>query len=371
MVIRNHCTTARRAILLCCWTCLIAVETCCAAAAEQSEVAKAAPTLGYSEFEQADHGTTTVFYPSSSQGQIKHIGPFELSLAKDGAITQGNGHLIVISHGSGGSPWVHTDLARILVQHGFTVVLPQHYKDNYRDQSDPGPASWRLRPLEVSKSIDLVASAPRFSSHLSFDSVGVFGGSAGGHTALSLAGGKWSAEGFRVHCQKHINEDFNSCVGFVTELHNNWFDQIKIWTALKVIDYRFSDPTLLEYSDPRIHAAIAMVPFAADFVPDSLSSPRIPLGLVIAEQDHNQIPTFHVKRILAACLPRCEIVMDLSNASHGAMLSPMPQWEAGSLEDKLLGDPPNFDRTGTIPELNQRIAVFFENHLLNRSATGQ
>lgn len=84
----------------------------------------------------------------------------------------GNAHLIVISHGSGGWPWVHADLARELVRRGFTVALPQHHADNCRYRSDPGPASWRLRPGEVSAAIDLVAGHPPLAAHLQFVSVG-------------------------------------------------------------------------------------------------------------------------------------------------------------------------------------------------------
>ena len=366
---RSYRVAARVAVLLgyCCG--MLVAPLCYADGAHQLSVASPVPTLGYAQIPQGDHGTLTIFYPSTSPEKIRNIGSLELSLADSGLVAPGNGHLIVISHGSGGSPWVHADLARVLIQHGFTVALPEHYQDNYLDHANPGPVSWRLRPKEVSNSIDLIAAAPRFAAHLNFSTVGIFGGSAGGHTALSFAGGRWSDEGFRAHCEQYIEQDFYSCAGFITQLHDSWVDQIKIWIARRVINYRFTNTALFDYSDPRIHAAIAMVPFAADFVPESLSSPRIPLGLVIAEQDHNQIPKFHVKKILAACSPRCEVVMDLGNASHGAMLSPMPRWEPGSLNELMLGDPLNFNRAAAIPELNNRITLFFEKHLLNQPAS--
>ena len=79
------------------------------------------------------------------------------------APVRGNGRLVVISHGSGGSPWVHADLARSLVDAGFVVAMPQHRGDNYRDDRDPGPDSWTLRPQEVSRAIDAVAHDPRFA----------------------------------------------------------------------------------------------------------------------------------------------------------------------------------------------------------------
>ena len=137
-------------------------------------------------------GVMTVYYPSSSEAQKVTRGPFTLQLAMQGSPVRGNGRLVVISHGSGGSPWVHADLARTLVEDGFVVAMPEHLRDNYRDQSAAGPESWQRRPLEVSRAIDAVGRDARFGPLLALDKVGMYGMSAGGHTALSLAGGRWS-----------------------------------------------------------------------------------------------------------------------------------------------------------------------------------
>ncbi|OWW18327.1 alpha/beta hydrolase family protein [Noviherbaspirillum denitrificans] len=323
-----------------------------------------APGTGFMQLPQADGGSVTVFYPSSDAESVVSQGPFRLSLASQGTPVKGNGRLIIISHGSGGSPWVHADLAHALVQRGFTVALPQHHGDNYLDASEPGPVSWRKRPREVSMAIDIVSGYLPLASNVSLDAVGVFGGSAGGHTALSLAGGKWSGQRFREHCDKYIAQDFSSCVGFFTLLDGSWLDGVKMWFARKVIDFRFADDTVYQHDDARIKAAIAMVPYAADFFPESLASPTIPLGLVIADQDVNQVPKFHVEAILEACAPRCEVVMRMPDAGHGAMLSPLPPLAPGSIGSRLLGDPPAFSRSQAIPELNRRVADFFVRHLL-------
>src|SRR5438309_130883 len=105
-----------------------------------------AVNMGFTRLSQEDGGTTTIFYPTGAEEAPVSQGPFRLSWANEGAPLEGNGRLIVISHGSGGSPWVHTDLARSLVRHGFVVAIPQHFADNYLDGSEPGPASWKRRP---------------------------------------------------------------------------------------------------------------------------------------------------------------------------------------------------------------------------------
>ena len=57
-------------------------------------------------------GPVTVFYPSSSAATRLTRGPFTLDMAWNGNAIRGNGRLIVLSHGSGGSPWPQSDLAR-------------------------------------------------------------------------------------------------------------------------------------------------------------------------------------------------------------------------------------------------------------------
>ena len=314
-------------------------------------------------------GPVTVFYPSSSADELVQRGPFQLQLAWQGTATPGNGRLIVITHGSGGNPWVHTDLARALVAAGFVVALPEHAGDNSKDPSTPGPESWERRPREVSHAIDTVAQDTRLAPLLALDKVGVFGGSAGGHTALTLAGGAWSPARFRDHCEAHIADDFSSCVGFITRLHGNILDGLKKWFALAVIRHRFGDDTAYTHQDPRIQAAVASVPFAADFDMATLAHPRIALGLVTAGMDVNQVPRFHSDAVLAACQDRCTHVAHLPDASHGAMLSPMPPLHLLSdVQTALLGDPPGFDRK-VLPEVDARIVAFFAQHLLPVAAT--
>jgi predicted dienelactone hydrolase len=308
-------------------------------------------------------GPVTVYYPSRAEDQAVRKGPFTLKLAPDGEPQRGNGRLIVISHGSGGNAWVHSDLARTLVHAGFVVAMPQHHADNAQDPSRPGPDSWKLRPSEVSRAIDAVAAESRFAALLSLDEVGMYGMSAGGHTALSLAGGRWSSAQLKRHCEAHIADDFQTCVGLATKLRGDILDGLKKTVALGVIRQRFDDETWHKHADPRIRAVVAGVPFAADFDAASLAVPRVALGLVVARQDKWLTPRFHSDRIVAAC-SGCEILADLPTAGHGALLSPPPPLDRlGELAAELLGDPPGFDRS-VMPDVDRRIAAFFTRHLL-------
>ena len=306
-------------------------------------------------------GAVTVYYPSTGEAKPIKRGPFTFEMAVDGAPARGNGRLIVISHGSGGSPWVHANLAKVLVAAGFAVAIPAHRGDNYKDPGTPGPESWKQRPLEVSHAIDLAGQDARFRPLLALDRVGMYGMSAGGHTALSLAGGRWSPAGFTRHCESDIREDFQACVGLATELRGNFLDGAKTTLALWVIRSRFNDATWQTHTDPRIAAIVAAVPYAADFDMASLAAPRVPLALVTARHDKWLVPRFHGDAVLAACASG-ERLADFATGGHGALLSPLPPGLTGTIGD-LLNDPPGFDRAET-SAVDRKVTAFFRRHLL-------
>ncbi len=306
-------------------------------------------------------GPVTVFYPSSAASQPLKRGPFAMQLVETGPPVRGNGRLVILSHGSGGNPWVHSNLAIALVEAGFVAAMPEHRGDNYKDRDKPGPESWQRRPLEVSRAIDAVARDARFAPLFATDRVGVYGMSAGGHTALLFAGGRWSPMTFRQHCERHINDDFPACAGLATELKGDWWDAVKKRSVLWVLWWRFNDPAWQTHSDPRVKAIVAAVPYAADFDMDSLAAPRVPLGIVNAGRDIWLQPRLHAEAVLKAC-KSCTLVADLPTAGHGALLSPLPPGLTGTV-GALLNDPPGFDRN-LLPDVDRKIVEFFRKHLL-------
>lgn len=304
-------------------------------------------------------GPVTVFYPSqASPGSVRR-GVFQLEAAIDATPTGNSSRLIVISHGSPGSPWVHIDLARALVDAGFTVALPEHHADNYKDAGDPGPPAWRRRPVEVSRSIDRLAQEPLFAANLDFTRVGMFGMSAGGHTALTLAGGRWSPSRLREHCRLNIAEDFHACAGPSVALTGGVLDGAKKLIVGAVNDRKLDDSSWYEHMDSRIVAVAAGVPFAADFDPESLRQPKVALGLISARQDRWLTPRFHSDAIVAACRS-CEQLLSLESGGHGALLGPLPP--KGSLSE-LIQDPPGFDRDTQVPRVNFAVTTFFQRTL--------
>lgn len=315
---------------------------------------------------EADQGPVTVFYPSTDQATVLRRGPFTLNVAWQGAPMPGNQRLVVISHGSGGSPWPQSDLAAALVQAGFVVAMPEHHGDNARDHRRVGPPSWKIRPLEVSETIDRLGSDPRFAGLFDARQVGVYGMSAGGLTALTLAGARWSPARFARHCDEHGEEDAVDCTGGM--VHRNGWDGLKLALSRWYVDLRYGrDEDWQSHTDPRITAVVAAVPMAAPIDLESIRHPALAqppaLGLIEARRDEWLVPRFHIDPVREACGARCELLADLPDGGHSAVLSPWSD-DIAMREDRFLVDPPGFQRETEVPAVYARIVDFFQRHLL-------
>ena len=307
-------------------------------------------------------GPVTVFYPTAAPATSLKRGPFTVEAAQDATPLRGNGRLIVMSHGSGGAPWTQTDLAQTLVDAGLTVAMPEHAGDNWHDMSDVGPVTWKHRPQEVSQAIDAMAADARFAPLLELQRVGVYGMSAGGLTALTLAGARWSPARLAQHCDAHLAEDFPTCVGLSTELDGGLLDSAKLAVARRVIHSKLAGDTAPRgWNEPRIRVVVAAVPMAAPIDMASLAQPGIPVGLVRAGRDAWLAPRWHIDAVRDACA-RCTLLADMPDGGHGSILSPQPTGLPARAA-RLLNDPPGFDRAA-VPLANAAITRFFVQNLL-------
>ncbi|MDO5288006.1 MAG: dienelactone hydrolase [Pseudomonadota bacterium] len=322
---------------------------------------RSASAVGYTRLRvPALAGPLTVFYPSADAAQAMPIGPYTLRVAPQGQPAAGNGRLIVISHGSGGSAVTYAELATTLVAAGFVVAVPEHEGDNWRDDRDSGPVSWQRRPHEISRAIDTVLRDARWAARLQAQAVGVYGMSAGGHTALTLAGGRWSPARGQAHCQAHLAQDFYGCVGLRAELTGGPQDAATLAAVREQLRAARPDPTEHTYTGPRVRAIVAEVPLAANFDPASLAQPVAPLGLIRASADRWLPPRFHVDAVRAAC-PACTLIADLPHAGHGALLAPAPQ-HLPPLAQRLLAGPAPLPAP-LAQSTRQATAAFFLRHL--------
>jgi predicted dienelactone hydrolase len=113
-----------------------------------------------------------------------------------------NGKLVVVSHGLWDDPVNFEGWAVHLASHGYSVLLPRHPGSDQAQQRamlsgkvpPPSPEDLRLRPLDVSASIDAVAAGGiALPSPVRTDRVVAMGQSWGATTVLQLAGARPSA----------------------------------------------------------------------------------------------------------------------------------------------------------------------------------
>jgi len=325
---------------------------------------------------QAGSAPVTLVYPTPAQAQPTAFGPITLDVALGAEPSPGRHRLVLMSHGTGGSPAPDHALAATLVRAGFVVAQLLHEGDNYQDQRLAGPASFRLRPQEVVRVIDALAADPHWSQRLDLSRVGVHGMSAGGVTALSLAGGQWRTLNLVRHCHAHLQDDEGFCFnGALTpeeqaqrkarfDSARFWPEfvlpaELKTWHGGRTPTQGQPDPR----PDPRIASVTAAVPVSAIFGAESLARIRVPVGIVSAQNDEVLVPRLHSDHVLRHC-KTCTHLADLPGG-HFDVLWPWPEGLAREVAAKQVrgGLPtPGFD-----PALREaahaRIAEFHQQHL--------
>ena len=315
----------------------------------------------------------TLVYPTAEPVQHVMQGSFEIVVAMDAKPTTGLHRLIVMSHGTGGSALSDHTMAETLARAGFVVAQPQHTGDNYADMSKAGPDSWVTRPREISAVIDALAASPTWNPLLQLDKVGVHGMSAGGGTALVMAGARWRVLDLVRHCAEHADEDLGFCFNGAASPTARAERKAAFERASKAPE-AFLPASVTELhggrtgSDPRpdarVAAVSAAVPVGAIFTPESLAAIRIPVAIVGAQRDQNLLPAFHSQRVLKAC-SACVALDDIPGAGHFDLLAPWPADVAqrvGPTQARGGFPEPGFD-----PALRQaafdKIAAFFDRTL--------
>lgn len=322
----------------------------------------------------------TVVYPTAAAAQPFTQGAFTILVAHNAvplAATTGKRSLIVLSHGTAGSPLPDHTLAATLARAGFVVAQPQHRGDNWKDFSRAGPESWKTRPHDVEDAIDAVAQDPALAPLVNTQRVGVHGMSAGGVTGLALAGAQWRMLNVVQHCALHLDEDIGFCLNGLAQhpaqqiLRKSQYSLARMLTEANVP----STFTTLQGGlgpeaspdprpDRRIAAVSLLVPVATIFSLESLARIRIPVGLTTAGNDGVLLPRFHSGHVLAHC-KACIVLSDHPSAEHFDWLSPWPASVAQSIAaTQMRGGLPNPAFTnGERQTAFDRIALFFKQQL--------
>ena len=210
------------------------------------------------------------FYPSAQAEGLTKMGNYEVEATEDAKIVTGRYPLLMLSHGNTGTPLALHDLATSLARKGFVVVAVIHPGDNYKDHSRLGTLSNLYgRPMQISAAISATLADPELSPYVHDEQVGVIGYSAGGETALILAGAQPDLDRLRRYCQERP-EDRDACT-----------------TKGELIADR---DDLVPAADPRVHALLLMAPLSLMFGRQTLADVHVPVLLYSGENDRLVFP---------------------------------------------------------------------------------
>lgn len=322
----------------------------------------------------------TLVYPTLDKASTQSFGPFSIEVAPGAALAPGAPRrLVVLSHGSGGSPLPDHALAATLARAGFVVAQPAHAGDNANDHRDAGPPAWQRRPGEVRRVIDALAAHPQWQARLRLDRVGVHGMSAGGVTALALAGAQWRLLDLLRHCGAHLDGDIGFCFNGAPDAASQATRRAG-FERVRGVPEAFLPPSVTAVHggrtppadaagfdprpDPRVAAVTLAVPVAAIFNADSLARIRVPLGVVGADRDTVLLPAWHAEHVLANC-KHCTPLATLRGAGHFDVLAPWPAAVAEAVAAAQVrgGRPePGFDKLQR-QQAFDAIAAFHRQHL--------
>jgi len=277
------------------------------------------------------------FYPSTDPDKVTRVQGYPIEASEDAAIAMGRFPLLMLSHGNYGTPLAQHDLATSLARRGFVVVAVFHPGDNYLDHSRLGSLSNLYgRPLQISEAISAALLDPMLSPYISAKRVGVIGYSAGGETALILAGAQPDLQRLRNYCLQRP-QDLDACK-----------------TQGELLADR---DDLHAQADPRVGALMLMAPLGLMFGRNTLSDVHVPVLLYSGDGDE-LLAIDKNAEALARKLPEVADFKLLAGAGHFVFMAPCDDMQRAT-QPGLCTDATGVDREDIHRNLSNEAVEFF------------
>ncbi|NOT94233.1 alpha/beta hydrolase family protein [Ferruginibacter sp.] len=278
-----------------------------------------------------------VQYPTYVPSKPTAFGPYIMDVSVNSDIADGNFSLIIISHGTGGSPMLYRTISLFLAKNGYVAAMIEHYGNNRLNNELEGKnENFVNRLRHITLTIDYLFSAKEFAKCLQNDNVAVIGHSIGANTALVLAGGEPIS-------YSDYRRQFGQTIHMGEETYEMSFN-----------------------IDNRIKAVVLFALTPGWFTGDnSLKNINIPVLIYNAEKD-DYIPDKQVKSFLeiAKTNPLIDFKI-VKDAGHFSFLSPFPV----IIKDKVglaARDPEGFNRENFHNLLQTEIYNFLNNRVIAR-----
>lgn len=258
--------------------------------------------------------------------------------------------LVVISHGTGGDALSHQDTAIALARAGYVVAAVTHTGDNARDSSYVAKGLHLVgRPRHVSRVIDYLLTRWPQRNRIDPSRIGLFGFSAGGFTALVVAGGEPDMSRGPERCRRRPTA---------------WDCRYLKEHGLDLARLGDGGPAIRWHHDSRVRALVVAAPaIGYSFVPDRLAAVRLPLQLWEARHDAivGDSPA-----LVAGALRRTFDRHIVDGAGHFSFLAPCG-WRMRAIIALLsmrgipdiCADASGFDRAAFHRKFNREVIAFF------------
>jgi len=268
---------------------------------------------------------THLFYPTRASSKPERFDAFTLDVARDAPLDGAGLPLVLVSHGTGSSPWLFRGLAMRLAEAGFVTAMVRHPGNNRGDDALAFTIpNLENRPRHLRLVINTAHGDALVRPHLG-SAVAVIGHSLGGYTALALAGGKPT-------CGPNETGDGTS-------------------------------RTLTVESDPRVRAVALLAPATGWFLPEgALANVTVPIFVRSGDQDPYAPPP-HGALVERGVPDRSRVDHQVvPGAGHFSFMTPYPD-ELKRSDLLPSQDPPGFDRAAYEPRLGAEIIAFLRGAL--------
>ncbi len=272
---------------------------------------------------------TWLLYPTDAGAETVRFGMYSLDVASDAPAVGSEFPLVVISHGTGGTPWAYRGLAAELVTRGFAVAMLEHPGNTRRDDALAHTiANLENRPRHVRLVIDAALADAQLGAAIAADRIAIAGHSMGGYTALAVLGGR--------------------AVTLPTQTPEG--RPLPVSTG----------------SDPRVRAAVLLAP-AIDWFGSDGALAAVTAPIFVRTGEHDQLASASRIRWVLRSHPVQAAIdhADVAQAGHFSFMSPFPP-DMQRPEFPPSQDPPGFDRAAYQPVLHAEIAAFLGSALAER-----
>lgn len=334
------------------WIVTLVLAIVCMCSALAAPAAFNAGVISLAVVDEAAPFDTVVFYPTHEREVPWQAGPFTVEATRNAPPVPDNRFpVVLISHGRGGGPFSHRELASALARAGFIAVLPTHVGDASGHPRAPSQAQILIdRPRQAEAALNAVLTDPRFSASADVGRIGMIGYSAGGYTALILAGAKPDFAYASVYCAKH--DDPGSCPRSAS---SNGTNGAEGKAAIPAELVAWQPPV-----DRRLKALVLMDPLAMMFEAPGLSAVRVPT-MLYRPQDDSYLGSARNSLAVVSGLPTPPAV-HIVPGNHFVFIDPCPASVAASVAP-ICRDAPGIDRMEIHRQIDQEVVDFLRANL--------